>query len=46
MDYSGEVWREAPPTVEEEDEEEEQEGSGLDLCFWTCVALTGVENDH
>lgn len=26
MDYSGEVWRETPPTEEEEDEEEEEEG--------------------
>lgn len=29
MDYSGEVWREAPPPEEEEeDDEEEQEGNG------------------
>lgn len=26
VDYSGEVWRETPPTEEEEDEEEEEEG--------------------
>lgn len=38
MDYSGEVWREAPPTVEEEDEEEEQEeGRGIDLDFLTLA---------
>lgn len=29
VDYSGEVWREAPPPEEEEeDDEEEQEGNG------------------
>uniref|UniRef100_A0A3Q2PXC9 Intraflagellar transport protein 46 homolog n=1 Tax=Fundulus heteroclitus TaxID=8078 RepID=A0A3Q2PXC9_FUNHE len=52
VDYSGEAWREAPPTEEEEEEEEEEgrassAGSALTVSVFSCsYSPQNLELDH